>query len=244
MQQEVDLLSLYKDVASAYVQQCNEPSTIRHCIDRALRIAHAERTVTAVIIPADVQDMEAVPEQPPGFKAVHTGVGFVARPRASRRGGSPAGGRRAQRRRAGSPCSSAPARSTPPTRCSPSPTPSERASPRRCSARRRARRRPLLHHSIGLLGTKPSWDMMQEADTLLMVGSAFPYSNFLPPVGRARGVQVDLSARMLSLRYPMEVNLCGDSRATLRGAAAAAAAASTTAPSRRGSSRRSRTGGG
>jgi pyruvate dehydrogenase (quinone) len=58
--------------------------------------------------------------------------------------------------------------------------------------------------------------MMQEADTLLMVGSSFPYSNFLPPVGQARGVQIDIAARMLSLCYPMEVNLCGDSRATLR----------------------------
>jgi pyruvate dehydrogenase (quinone) len=75
---------------------------------------------------------------------------------------------------------------------------------------------PYCTGSIGLLGTRPSWNMMQEADTLLMVGSAFPYSNFLPPVGQARGVQVDRSARMLSLRYPMEVNLWGDSRATLR----------------------------
>jgi pyruvate dehydrogenase (quinone) len=75
---------------------------------------------------------------------------------------------------------------------------------------------PYCTGAIGLLGTKPSWDMMQEADTLLMVGSGFPYSNFLPKPGQARGVQIDRAARMLSLRYPMEVNLCGDSRATLR----------------------------
>jgi pyruvate dehydrogenase (quinone) len=74
---------------------------------------------------------------------------------------------------------------------------------------------PFCTGSIGLLGTKPSWDMMQEADTLLVVGSSFPYSNFLPPVGKARGVQVDLAPRMLSLRYPMEVNLVGDAGATL-----------------------------
>ena len=75
-QQEVDLLSLYKDVASAYVQQVNVPSALRHCIDRAFRIAAAERTVTAVIIPGDVQDMTAV-AQPQSIKSVHTGVGYV-----------------------------------------------------------------------------------------------------------------------------------------------------------------------
>jgi pyruvate dehydrogenase (quinone) len=70
--------------------------------------------------------------------------------------------------------------------------------------------------SIGLLGTKPSWDLMTECDTLLMVGSGFPYSEFLPKEGAARGVQIDLEPEMLSLRYPMEVNLCGDSAETLK----------------------------
>jgi pyruvate dehydrogenase (quinone) len=67
-----------------------------------------------------------------------------------------------------------------------------------------------------LLGTKPSWDMMQGCDTLLMVGSAFPYSEFLPKPGSARGVQIDIDGTMTSLRYPMEVNLIGDSATTLR----------------------------
>ncbi len=75
---------------------------------------------------------------------------------------------------------------------------------------------PWVTGSIGLLGTKPSWDMMQECDTLLMVGSGFPYSEFLPKNGAARGVQIDIKADMLSLRYPMEVNLVGDSAETLR----------------------------
>ena len=57
---------------------------------------------------------------------------------------------------------------------------------------------------------------MQDCDTLLMVGSAFPYSEFLPKPGQARGVQIDIKGEMLSLRYPMEVNLVGDSAATLR----------------------------
>ena len=75
---------------------------------------------------------------------------------------------------------------------------------------------PFVTGCIGLLGTKPSWDMMQGCDTLLMVGSSFPYSEFLPKPGHARGVQIDIDGTLVSLRYPMEVNLIGDSAATLR----------------------------
>src|SRR5438270_136865 len=75
---------------------------------------------------------------------------------------------------------------------------------------------PDVTGSIGLLGTKPSWTLMQDCDTLLMVGSSFPYSEFLPEEGQARGVQIDIDGRMLSIRYPMEVGLVGDSAETLR----------------------------
>src|SRR5690606_5938829 len=75
---------------------------------------------------------------------------------------------------------------------------------------------PFVTGSIGLLGTKPSWDMMTECDTLLIVGSGFPYSEFLPAEGQARAVQIDIDARMIGLRYPTEVNLIGDSAATLQ----------------------------
>jgi len=75
---------------------------------------------------------------------------------------------------------------------------------------------PWVTGSIGLLGTKPSWDLMQDCDTLLMVGSSFPYSEFLPEEGQARGVQIDLDGRMLGIRYPMELNLVGDAATTLR----------------------------
>ena len=81
---------------------------------------------------------------------------------------------------------------------------------------------PFCTGSIGLLGTKASWDLMQDCDTLLMVGTGFPYTEFLPKEGQARGVQIDLDAGMLGLRYPMEVNLVGDSAATLLGPPAAA----------------------
>ncbi|BBI53276.1 hypothetical protein HORIV_56970 [Vreelandella olivaria] len=75
---------------------------------------------------------------------------------------------------------------------------------------------PYVTGSIGLLGTNPSWTLMSECDTLLMIGSSFPYSEFLPKEGQARGVQIDIEPRMLSMRYPMEVNLIGDTRLTLQ----------------------------
>src|SRR5581483_10154818 len=75
---------------------------------------------------------------------------------------------------------------------------------------------PYCTGSIGLLGTKPSWTLMNECDTLLMVGSSFPYSEFLPEPGQARGVQIDLDGRMLNIRYPMELGLVGDAKATLQ----------------------------
>src|SRR6185369_2445618 len=75
---------------------------------------------------------------------------------------------------------------------------------------------PFVTGSIGLLGTKPSWTLMNECDTLLMVGSSFPYPEFLPKEGQARGVQIDLDGRLLTIRYPMEVALVGDSAETLR----------------------------
>src|SRR6185312_2799536 len=75
---------------------------------------------------------------------------------------------------------------------------------------------PYVTGSIGLLGTKPSNDMMEGCDTLLMVGTNFPYSEWLPEPGQARGVQIDIDARLVGMRYPMEVNLVGDAAQTLR----------------------------
>ncbi len=214
-QQEVDLLSLYKDVASAYVQQVNVPSALHHCLDRALRIAAAEKTVTAVIIPADVQDMKAV-AQPQSIKSVHTGIGFV------RDRGLPteedlhkaadvlnSGRKVAMLVGAG-------ALDATDEVLAVADTLGAGIAKALLGKAAIPDDIPYCTNSIGLLGTKPSWDMMQEADTLFVVGSSFPYANFLPPIGQARAVQVDSSARMLSLRYPMEVNLLGDSRATLK----------------------------
>ncbi len=214
-QQEVDLLGLYKDVASAYVQQASDPSAIRHCLDRALRIADAERTVTCVIVPTDVQEMEAVTEQPPGLKAIHTGIGY-ARPRLvpDRRDLERAaavlnaGSRVAMLVGAGALDATDEVLAV-----------ADRLGAGIAKALLGKAAVPddvpFCTGAIGLLGTRPSWNLMQRADTLLMVGSSFPYSNFLPPTGQVRGVQIDRAPRMLSLRYPMEVNLVGDSKATL-----------------------------
>jgi pyruvate dehydrogenase (quinone) len=75
---------------------------------------------------------------------------------------------------------------------------------------------PFVTGSIGLLGTRPSDRMMQGCDTLLLVGTAFPYSEWLPEPGQARAVQIDLDARMVGIRYPLEVGLVGDARDTLQ----------------------------
>ena len=75
---------------------------------------------------------------------------------------------------------------------------------------------PFCTGHIGLLGSKPSWDMMQDCDTLLVVGSSFPYAEFYPKSGQAKAVQIDIDGRMLSLRYPMDVNLKGDAKQTLQ----------------------------
>src|SRR5436309_15153669 len=75
---------------------------------------------------------------------------------------------------------------------------------------------PFCTGPIGLLGSKPSWDMMEECDTLLVVGSSFPYSEFLLKEGQARGVQIDIDAKLVSVLYPVDVNRVGASAESLR----------------------------
>jgi pyruvate dehydrogenase (quinone) len=84
-QQKVDFISLFKDVAGAYVHMCSAPEQMRHLIDRAIRIAKAERTVTCVIIPADVQEMDAVPSPPCMHGSLYSSVGYSDRASCRRR---------------------------------------------------------------------------------------------------------------------------------------------------------------
>lgn len=214
-QQEVDLLSLFKDVAHEYVQMAVTPGQVRHLVDRALRIALDQRTVTCVILPNDVQEMDAVPTPPAEHGTVHSGVGYV-KPRVvpdaetlARAAAVLNGGKKvamlvgagalgatdeviAVAERLGAGVAKA--------LLGKAVLPDDL---------------PYVTGSIGLLGTRASWQLMSECDTLLMVGSSFPYSEFLPQEGQARGVQIDLDGRKLSMRYPMEVPMVGDAKETL-----------------------------
>jgi pyruvate dehydrogenase (quinone) len=214
-QQEVDLRSLFKDVASEYLGECVDPRQAQHLVDRAVRIARAERTVTALIVPSDVQEMPY--EEPPReHGALASGVGFeppvvVPRPEDLRRAADVlnAGSKVAILIGQGARHATDEV--------------IEAAEVLGAGVAKALNGRaavpddlPFVTGSIGLLGTKPSDDMMQGADTLLMVGTGFPYAEWLPEPGEARGVQIDIDSRRIGIRYPNEVNLVGDSQATLR----------------------------
>lgn len=215
-QQEVDLISLFKDVAHEYVQMVSDPSQMRHIIDRAIRIAKDRRTVTCVIIPNDVQELDAVEEAPHKHYSVHTGIGYTTStmmPPANElqmaanilNEGTKvailvgAGALHAANEvmQIADLLGAGVAKALLGRAALPDDL-------------------PYVTGCIGLLGTKASWEMMTECDTLLMIGSSFPYSEFLPEEGQAKAVQIDIDGRMLSLRYPMDVNLQGDAKETLK----------------------------
>lgn len=215
-QQEVDLISLFKDVAHEYVHLVTVPDQTRHVVDRAIRIAQAERTVTCIIIPNDVQELDAVETPPHAHGTVHSSAGYhppriVPRSEDLRRAADilNAGKRVAILIGAGAiraaeeiiELADVLGAGVAKALLGKAALPDEL---------------PFVTGAIGLLGTKPSYDMMSGCDTLVMVGSSFPYSEFLPEEGQARGVQIDIDARMLGIRYPMELNLQGDSKETLQ----------------------------
>ncbi|SFU83385.1 thiamine pyrophosphate-requiring protein [Pseudoduganella namucuonensis] len=215
-QQEVDLLSLFKDVAHEYVHMATDAAQVRHLIDRAMRIAREQRTVTCIIFPNDVQDLPAVPKPPREHGSVHSGIGALHRSlepplEALRQAADILNSGKKVAILAGAGALAAT---------------DELISVAEILGAGIAKALlgkaavpddlPYVTGSIGLLGTKPSHDMMNGCDTLLMVGSSFPYAEYLPKEGQARGVQIDIDARLTSLRYPMECSLVGDARATLR----------------------------
>jgi pyruvate dehydrogenase (quinone) len=213
-QQEVDLQTLYGDVAR-YVIQVAQPDQVRHVIDRAIRIALGERTVTCVILPTDLQDEPAkAPEHRHG--TVHSGLGYHrpvvipdeeqldqaaevlnAGSQVAILAGAGAIGARQLLVETADRLGAGLAKAL----LGKSVVPDDR---------------PWVTGSIGLLGTEASTRMMAECDTLLMVGTGFPYAEFLPKEGQARAVQIDIDPAMLSLRYPVEVPLVGDAAETLR----------------------------
>lgn len=214
-QQEVDLISLFKDV-SKYVEQVNSPAQLRHVVDRAFRIAMSERTVCTIILPKDVQELDAVETPPHAHGSVHSSVGYrqpVVVPeeqdlkaaadilndgrKVAILIGQGAKGAKEEVKQVAETLGAGVAKAL----LGRSVLPDDL---------------PYVTGSIGLLGTRPSYDLMMECDTLLMIGSSFPYSEWLPEEGKAKAVQIDLDASMLGLRYPMDVHLCGDSKHTLK----------------------------
>ena len=214
-QQEVDLLSLFKDVASDYVQVVTVPEQLPNVLDRAIRVALTRRAPTAVIIPADVQELDyAAPQH--AFKMVPSSLG-LERPSPSpdddalRHAAEVLNAGRRVAMLVGQGARGAVAEVT------------EVADLLGAGVAKALLGKDVLSDelpwvtgSIGLLGTRPSYELMQGCDTLLTVGSSFPYSQFLPELDQARAVQIDLDGTMIGMRYPYEVNLVGDAAATLR----------------------------
>jgi pyruvate dehydrogenase (quinone) len=214
-QQEVDLITLFKDVASDFVHVCMKPGQARHLIDRAVRVARTTRSVTCVIFPADVQE-EPFEEPPRTHGTIYSAPDGVI-PRVLPR--DPDLDRAADVLNAGERVAmligQGAARAADEV--------SEVADILGAGVAKALNGRdalpddlPFVTGPIGLLGSKPSDQMMAGCDTLFMIGSSFPYSEWLPEPGKARGVQIDIDGRMLAIRYPMEVPLVGDSKDTLR----------------------------
>ncbi len=215
-QQEVDLLSLFKDVASEYLQMVTVPEQLPNVLDRAMRIAQARQAPTCIILPADVQELDyAAP--PHEFKFVPSSDAATGRPEAVPVDADLA--RAAEVLNAGGKVAMLVGQGARAARAEVL----EVADLLGAGVAKALLGKdvlsdelPFVTGSIGLLGTRPSYDLMQGCDTLLTVGSSFPYTQFLPEFDQARAVQIDHDASFAGLRYPFEVNLVGDAAATLR----------------------------
>nr|WP_199037780.1 thiamine pyrophosphate-requiring protein [Glycomyces salinus] len=214
-QQEVDLHTLYKDVASDYLAEVEVPEQLPLAIDRAFRTAEAHRAPTAVIIPADLQEE---PYSPPRHEFKHVPssepdhVSRTVVPSAEELARAAevidAGERVAILVGQGARGADAEIRSI--------------ADVTDAGVAKALLGKdvldddlPYVTGAIGLLGTRPSYELMRDCDTLLIVGSNLPYTQFYPEFGQARAVQIDLDGSMIGMRYPTEVNLVGDAGATL-----------------------------
>jgi pyruvate dehydrogenase (quinone) len=215
-QQEVDLTTLFKDVAHEFVHMATDAAQGRHLVDRAVRIALDQRTVTCIVFPNDLASEEAVAAPPHEHGTIHSGIGY------SRPVVVPTDGdlqRAAEILNAGEKAAiliGQGAMHAGDEVVQVAETLGAGVAKALLGKAALPDDLPFVTGAIGLLGTKPSYDLMMGCDTLLMVGSSFPYSEFLPEEGKARGVQIDIDGRMVGIRYPMDVNLIGDSTETLR----------------------------
>ena len=213
-QQEVDLQVLFKDV-SEYVQYCMEPAQARQLIDRAVRIALDERVVCTIVFPADVQEEKAVPSPPRMHGAVYSSIGY-ARPRIVPQ--------TAELDRAAELLNGAErvAMLVGQGALGASEEVEETAELLGAGVAKALLGRtvlsddlPYVTGSIGLLGSTASYELMENCDALLMVGTSFPYAEWLPKEGQAKCVEIDIKASMIGIRYPVDVFLIGDAKATL-----------------------------
>ncbi|MBX3619089.1 MAG: thiamine pyrophosphate-requiring protein [Rhizobacter sp.] len=215
-QQEVDLVSLFKDVAHEYVHMATVPAQVRHLVDRAVRIARDQRAVTCVIVPNDLQEMEAVATPPRAHGTVHSGIGRTGYADVPGDAGLRAAAELLNAGKKVAILAGAGALLATDELIAVADRLNAGLAKALLGKAAVPDDLPWVTGSIGLLGTQPSWELMNGCDTLLMVGTSFPYSEFLPPEGQARAVQIDIDPRKMSIRYPTDLNLVGESRATLK----------------------------
>jgi pyruvate dehydrogenase (quinone) len=213
-QQELNLDRMFADVAE-YVQEVSHPAQLPHVVDRAVRLALARRGPSVIVIPKDVQEQVfEAPKRAHGF--TRSGPGY------SRPTLVPAEadlGKAADLLNAGEKVAiliGAGAISAADEVIEVAEKLGAGVAKALLGKTALPDDLPFVTGSIGLLGTRPSSDMMNACDTLLIVGSGFPWSEFLPKSGAARAVQIDVDPAMLSLRYPCEVNLHGTAKETLQ----------------------------
>ncbi len=214
-QQEIDPNTLFKDV-SEFVQTCMHPAQARHLIDRALKVAISQRAVATIIFPVDVQEEDAQPSPPRMHGAVYSSIGFtkprVIPPEAELRkaadilnegtkvamligqGAAEAADEVVQ---AAELLGAGVAKTLLGRQVLPDDL-------------------PYVTGPIGLLGSTASYELMMGADTLFMIGTSFPYAEWLPEEGQCKGVEIDIDGRMIGVRYPMQANLVGDAKETLK----------------------------
>ncbi len=214
-QQEVDLQALYKDVASEYLVEVNVSSQLPNALDRAMRTAITRRAPTALIIPSDLQEE---PYEPPShaFKQVPSSDPSIVSPMLAPRPdqvtqaaeilnagkkvailvGQGARSAADQVRQVAELTGAGVAKALLGKDVLPDDI-------------------PYVTGAIGLLGTRPSYEMMMDCDTLLIVGSNFPYTQFMPEFGQARAIHIDIDGTLIGMRYPTELNMVADAATAL-----------------------------
>ncbi|MGO4617147.1 thiamine pyrophosphate-requiring protein [Nocardia sp. 2YAB30] len=214
-QQEVDLQTLFKDVASDYLVEVNVAEQLPNALDRAFRVASTRRAPAALIIPSDLQEERYQPPEH-AFKQIPSSPPAALRSTITAESADieraadilDAGSRVAILVGQG-------ARNAADQVIELADITGAGVAKALLGKDVLPDTLPYVTGSIGLLGTRPSYELMRDCDTLVIIGSNFPYSQFLPEFGQARAVQIDIDGAMIGMRYPTEVNLVGDAKTTL-----------------------------